>query len=519
MRPWLVILILLLGTLPALLAQPGNAPAPFMQPSALVLAARDIAAVSPAYQQHCRYLWMPPSVPDAELSRLVRVLSGLVNGLSREPDLVPLAVVPGSQGRLLRLSLLDYRLKAATWDKFARTDPYWYTLVDEDYPAGTDSAGNKYAAGTWQVPALAPWAYEVIENKPHAIALLAATKAKAPIVTASVFAFQTLVSTNGTPNYNDFLGVKTEQDFFKLLGVREDEDEAFSKNLLALIATSGITYEPRAIEMREKVGGWLWRTHDFVKATDKQNPFENLGSDAKTKKLRAAADAHENYGHLSNGLWAVGLFNGAGVAQANAPDTITTGDDSTTDARDHRVHLPLSCVRCHSSGGLQDLDDWVRNLQRPPPSPPLSLQIGNKADPKDVDAAVTEALRFRRQYGIRLEPHLAGSRQRYETALAEVTGLTGTQYARAVGETWQLLCEPKIDSAWAARDLGMSEAAFVTALDKQVKLAGGTDVLLSGFLKPAGKGQRTIQLRQWLELYPRAIKATRGIVDVQKVKP
>jgi hypothetical protein len=332
-------------------------------------------------------------------------------------------------------------------------------------------------------------------------------KRQVPILSVTSFVYQTFVSTNGAPSYDDFLQVKTEKDFFKLGGIREDEDEALEAALLAVVAESGITLEPRAFEKRDKIGGQLWRSHDFIKATGKSNPFVQLGRNEK-RELRADADAHENYIHLPNKLWAEGLFNRAGASQASAPDNITSGDTTTTNPRDHRVHKPLSCVRCHANGGLQDLDDWVRNLQSPPPVPPLSLQIGNKADPKNLKPAIEEAIKFRYQYGGPLVQAVEDGRAIYTRALLQATGMTPEVYASAYAKAWELLCEPRIDSAWAARDLGVSEAAFVAALQPRY----GTHPVLAGFLKPREK-QKLIQLRQWMEAIPDAQKALRNIVD------
>jgi hypothetical protein len=485
---------------------------------ALAMAAADIARVDAPLRESMRYLWVPPHVGQKDLDTVYRVLCGHCNSMSREPDIVPLFIVPGSGSRLFRLSLKDYRWDRKVWESFANMpDPYFYDLVDEYWPGGSG-----YAAGTYKTPAVAAWAADG-PGRQAAVSLLAAmqpadgSKTQAPIVSVTSFVFTTFVSVNGKPRYNDFLQIKTEADYFKATGVRADEDEAFEANMLAVIAESGITYEPRAIEKRSKVGGELWRSHDFIKATGAADPFRNLGRDGK-KSLRAKSDAHENFAHAANGFWIMGLFNGAGEAQDSAPDNITSGDTTTTNTRDHRVHLPLSCVRCHDNAGLKDLDDWVRNLQQPPPTPPLSLLIGNKDDPKNVKPVVDEALRFRRQYGRSLIPSLEMGRQRFAVALAEATGLKPDQYASGYGTVWNLIAEPRIDSQWAARDLGCSEAELVGALDKQVKVAGGTDPVLAGFLKPRA-AQRPLQLRQWLETYPRAQKALRGVVDVKLEKP
>ena len=64
-------------------------------------------------------------------STAAKVLSGHMNGLSLESDLVPLWVVPNTNACLLRMNLLDYGpAHVKVWEKLASEDPYFHAQVE-----------------------------------------------------------------------------------------------------------------------------------------------------------------------------------------------------------------------------------------------------------------------------------------------------------------------------------------------------------------------------------------------------
>lgn len=112
-------------------ARPAAAAVVLSSPAEVVaLAVRDILAVSPADRPHVRYLaaynFAPEDRPDCW-----RVLNVHANGLSREPEIVPLVLVPASGNALARLDLRAYGWSAELWDKLGGFDVYFHARVKQ----------------------------------------------------------------------------------------------------------------------------------------------------------------------------------------------------------------------------------------------------------------------------------------------------------------------------------------------------------------------------------------------------
>src|SRR6185369_1073653 len=241
---------------------------------------------------------------------------------------------------LLRLDLRDYHWDPDVWELFLTApEPYFSQAIDEvsegekEWAGGKDADGREFPKGfkyrgeiRHRVYDVSPFLKDTPEGKAAADFLCKETCSKVPVVSAAFFIWKTFVCVNGSPNYQDFLGVKKEADFDRIIGVERRRDLAFVKQLLESVAESGVTYEPRALERLEKIGGAKWYSYDFNEALDQNNPLEILGTDRHGDPV-FTFDASEQYGHLPNGLWAVGLFNAKGEAVKNARGgTITSGE-------------------------------------------------------------------------------------------------------------------------------------------------------------------------------------------------
>ena len=204
-------------------------------------------------------------------------------------------------------------------------------------------------------------------------------------------------------------------------------------------------------------------------------------------------------------MWATGLFNAAGERQDVAPQNIAPHDSSGTGS-DRNVHVNLSCIRCHTKGGMQDVNDWVRGGTNLPPNalfgPP------GKDGKEDRDATK----RLREQYVKRhIAPHLSRSRERYAPALLEATGLTPEKYAGAYAKAWAGL-EAPVTAAQAARELGTTTAAYQDAL---ARLGTACDNTLSLHRLP---NPLPIPRSLWHQKYNRAQDALRGKTRPFKVE-
>ena len=485
---------------------------PLSPMDSVVQAAADCSKLQPGYASYTRYLSLY-NLPAAERIKAIAVLNGHCNMLSREPDLIPVSIVPGTLGSLVRINLQDYRWSGELWEKLS--DPYftdrvdetevvviWYALkkgdtwqkgrpwedgkvydkpftVGADFPAVTEI---RRKGGGKNVQALAPWLTTTPEGKNAVETLVRLTGSRIPVVRADWFFNQTAAAAGRSPNYYDFLGVKDEASFQRAIGADIKLAEEFGAELREAVAISGVTLNPRAIVRHPTLGGGYWRTFDFKTSKGDKNPLKVLGKD-----VEASYDATEQFGHLPNGLWATFLGNRKGEVQATAPDDIAS--DGFARGTDRRVHSNVSCVRCHSDGGLQPIDGWARNLLEPP----FAITTLDYQRARDL----------RRQYLRKLEPFLTKDRLVYELSIQEVTGLkTSKEFSAAYAATWERYEDARVDLARAAADLGCTPKEFEQDLMVQVKANYGSTVL-SALL---GKGirPRAIPVRVWEEAYPEA---------------
>lgn len=455
---------------------------------ASLLAAADAARLGKEAET-ALYLWLP-NIPAADVGTIQVVLSGHCNSLSTETDLSPLAIVPGSDGQLLRADLSNYGWQRKTLDLFFDSDPYFYSTAEEIvlWPGGYwPRYQQHYEAGRYSVGkavrTTAPWL------DPAAMKTLVETcQAKAPIVNALYFFQSTAACSDGRkPNYYDMLGIKDEKTFQVLVGVDLKRDVRFARELLETVSISGVSEEPRAIAGTEKIGGRYWRTFDIKRGTqsDKKDPHRIYGTDSDGNP-RLEFDASEQYAHLPNGLWATLLVDNKGKLQDSVPDTIAGNKLAT--GKNFRIENPVSCIGCHKNGGLQDIDGWVRASFTPPP---FILQA---ATPKD-------AVRLRQQYLRKLEPFLIADRCKYADALLQITGLTPQKYAAAYAGLFNYIVDAQVGLEWVERDLGVPRAKFLAALEWKLRTTNTLDPVLNTFLLPPERF-KPITITAWWRTYP-----------------
>lgn len=454
----------------------------------------DLSSLPPADRAGVRYLSLY-NVPPADRPRAFQVMSGHCNGLSRSSDIVQPTPIKGTAGALLRVNLLDYKWDSATWDKLL--DPFFTTTIEttieQPWPGGVwKDDGRFYQAGAFRfkrqvkTPALAPWLTENEDARQKLADVVAWTGSKAPIVRADWFFNQTAAAVDRSPNYYDFLGVTDEASFQKMIGADPKAAEAIGADLREAIAISGVTLHARALARHPTLAGAYWRSFDFLTKTT-ASPLRVLGRDVEKQY-----DASEQFAHLPNGFWATGLFDKGGKVQATAPDGIAS--DSMSSSNDRRVHVNVSCIRCHSNGGMQDIAGWVRNLL----APPLEMRSPDQEKAREL----------RRQYARKLEPALEKDRQIFEAAVQEATGLTAKKYAAAYAEFWEKYEDARIDLATAAADLGVGEKRFRDALSEKIK-AGAGDTVLSALLLPDPRLNK-ISVRDWEQSFAEANLIIRG---------
>lgn len=455
---WRVCLLLLLfcRTLPALGPE-------------VTAAARDSVRLLPKDAPFARYLILPKD-KDYRDKVFRKVLAFHVNSLSREPEY-------GSQypagETVVRIDLRDYGWKRETWEKLAGVEPYLHIDIERKIAAPVEKIisdlvtydGRVYVrrysrdgGRTWYTgdpPAVAPPRAEVRKDRAHApwlpaedIGYLAKhLQSDAPIVRADWFIYQTAVAKGRKAGYYDWLNLGTKQeDFFELVGADLKKAAQRKKEKMAAIAESGVTVNNRAIEWTQGFDGGVYRSFDFLTNVFKQNVTRILRGDLDPPE----GDASEQYGPLSNGLFAYWLQNKAGVRQDVAPPDIASDKRSTSN--DTQVHVMLSCVRCHVEG-LRPLDDWMRKVYAEGNSSGLSQ--------KDYEAFK----KFQRLYLSDLDGQLKKDNAAFALALKKLNGPTWTPKLNAdsYAEVWRRYADQKLDLKAMAEELETTEIDLLRA--------------------------------------------------------
>ena len=462
MRQWIIATFL---AITASAAACGQTP---VRPEHALIAWRDLSWNVPAnLKPYTRYLVLRPDGADA------RVVTGHLHHLSRTVDIV---VPPVIEGQLLRIYTIDYGWDPKVYERLADVDPYCHIDVE---------AGGKKSRA--HAPLLSD-----SKDGPNAMAYLVEhTKSNVPILTAEWFFNQTAAQQDRAVGYYDLLGLKTLDDFDRLIGFDRKLAKAFGQTLREAISISSVTLQPRAIVRQATLGGAKWSSLDYKVAKGAKNPLRIIGEDTEKD-----IDATEIYGHLPNGFWCTFLADGKGVRQDAAPGFIA--GDNRSKSNDKQVHINVGCTRCHTNGGLKDLDGWFR---------------GHLAGPIHVGTFdYAKHLEFRREYLKAIEPFIKRDRDRFEASVREATGWGSRRYAEKYAEYWEEYEDAKVDLAWAARSVGAKDAAeFKAALDARLKSGlvdpkqGAIDLVLAGLL-----GGGTIGIRQWEEVYPLAVLVWRG---------
>ncbi len=470
---------------------------------AVLHAVRDMETLPADARTYVRYLTLY-NIPAKALATEIKVLNGHLQHLSREPDLQPGYLVPGSGGTLLRVNIQDYGWSVKTWEALANEDPYFHVDIVHGAGASTTATGKdvvNWPGGIWpgdgkfyakdsftfyqERPTVTKRAIAPLftQSPAHVAALgkvVADTQSQVPILRADWFFNQTAAVVNRKTNYYTFLDMKTQKDFEERIGF----DRRIAKRFVILrdaLAESDVTLQPRAV-VREDKG--YWRTLDFIVAKDKTNPLEINNEDIEND-----ADVTEAYGFLPNNFWvtaAVNLKNTAelkaGQLAAIVPQTIAS--DNRSRSNDKSIHPNASCMRCHFNGGLIDLNEaWYRSL------------IANKALFNFVN--YDDAKKFRQQYvARRLEPWITKDRTAFAEAVFLATGYGKVaDYTTAYAATWERYEDAKVDLAWAARDLGVSPQVMRDALMVKAELNQARTVLTGLAI-----GKR-IGIRQWEQYF------------------
>lgn len=423
-----------------------------------------------------RYLTLD-HLPVDQRANAVKVLNYHINTLSREPVIMLPGVVTADAG-LLRVNLSDYGWRREVWEKFAEKDPYYHVRI-------------KVAKTKEEVlqSASAPWLAETETSKAAIAGLINLTQSQCPIVRGDWFFSMTAIQEGREGHgYYDFLSIgKKEEDFEELIGLDIKLAKKQKKEISGVVAKSTVTLNNRRLVRMQTILGGYWFSVDARESVDKRNYLRILDKGAEF-------DATEQIGTLPNGLHAYWLADAQGNRQNFAPDFIAS--DSTAPGTDRRVHISLSCTRCHEEG-FRPINDYVRNVILK--NTPLTLQ--------SPDYEVTK--RLRQLYLSDLDGNLARDNADFAMAVGACNGWTTKENSLAYGSFWAKYVEEPVLLQRACEELNCTSEQLVNALSGQLKTVGQIDAVVAAYL---ANPPTAIRREQFEEAFPLMMYAIRGLV-------
>lgn len=448
----------------------------------------DMLRIPPGERWRYRYLSMREF--DAMQRTYFRpTLFGHCNKLSRQRRLSPPAVV--GLGLALRVDLTEYGWPVDLWDRLR--DPYW-----------TEQAGEHYENYEWGYTDRGKWVRTRIEKRlvkggvrfaewvsktPEDAQRLADiyqwTGSYAAIASSAWFFNQSAASQDRGVGYHEWLGFTDEKSYTELVGVDEAKSRKRRFEIREAVGESGVaTHRVRAIIVDDSFGGKRFKTLDFDNAKDAYAALTILGRDIDASNWKAS----EQFGLLPNNLWAVGAFDRNGKLARFVPGEIA--NDHNSKSNDKRIHLGVSCFRCHQNGSLQPIDAWARSALLPP----LKL---NTADEKKY-------VELRDQYLTDLEGAVESADAVYERAIKEITGLTAKEDAKRYAELWELYEDARVTTERAAADFDLEPAEFRKRLLDYIKTADYEPTsqfgLAAAVFAHEGKRARSLPIHQYEEV-------------------
>jgi hypothetical protein len=455
----------------------GAWPAPDDKPvtpaDAVRAALTDARTLGPA-AAYTRYL-SAGHLPPGERGELYAVLSYHVNGLSREgPVARPRRVNPW----LWAVDVRDYGWPYDRWGQFAwnprSVEPYFHVE-----PLGADGKPARPLLG-------APWlpAAELAE-------LMKLTDSASPVVRGDWLLNRTAIQEGRDGfGYLDFLGLASRADAEKLAGLDRGKATALYREQAAVIADSGVALQGRQLFRFQTISGAWWESRDTkgeAAGRDKRNPVRLLLDDFRH-------DAEEIVFTLPNGLPGFYLSDAAGKQVASAPPDIAS--DRLTRNNDARVHVGMSCVRCHQAGGLKPFDDYARKLY----GAGSGVALGS-----------TDDVKFRRLKSVYLGPigrafdRDAGD---YAAAIREACGLTPEGLSRAYAAQWSRYLDERVTAERASAEVGLTPGEFKDRLRRYAAGARLIDPVIAGFVANDNPGVRREQFEELFPLLTNALGVT-----------
>jgi len=410
---------------------------------------------------HTRYLSLYTFEPEAR-PRAAAIVSFVLNSVSRAATIVLPEPVPGTEGRLLRISLARYQLPADAWEAIAAEDPYWHLRTRVADPQN-GKVTEVFTDGGW-VPL------------PEASRLRALSVSGGAVLRADFFVARAATTVDGGFYYRLTGIADREAEFFNALGLNVKTIGQLRADEGANLFYSQVTRKVRRLVRRQGPLGGAWQSYDVETSTAERDPIRN--------PFRFTYDAAEHIAAQSNGLHRFALYDARGNRQESVPDRIAK--DSSDPHGDGIVAPMISCVRCHVEDGLRPFSNDQRRLLAG------DLDLFTEK-PRDAE-------RLAAFYDTDLAKDLRRDREDYADAVAAATGgMASAEVAAALADVYRGYVHQLVTPEQAARELGVDVAAMIGRLsvsDDPVILA-----LCDGI---------AVQRRQWEASFAQAAVLVKG---------
>lgn len=483
------------------------------------LAVDDLARLSPYQQYTSVYFWLG-DVPPKDRPATILTFAGWLHSLSRHPSLSSFPQVVAADNSLLRIDYTRYRWTPELMQKLHKAHPFNTQVLTVQSPPvpfvghglpvpgwRTEKRTIRHHGGAYTVPDDSGRHYPNLAAGEYNVELQFKSNASefyVPLVGLRWFVWQTIRNVGRSPNYNDFLGIKTRKDINELTGFSvEVQNKALRSDFVEVPRFSRIaqTYL-RNVVIQPVSGGWRYVTEDSKFAEGTNNPIRF------PDRKHAAHDAEEHIFALPNGMPGFGLTDGDPDAakskvQESAPDFV--GFDKSTPSNDARIE-PVGCLRCHfraGFGGSAALIDFVPHFRKR-----LSTMRQNTPD-------YHRALEFDRLYLRPFQHQLIIDRALYSQAIGQATGMSADEWAYRLTTLYEEY-DAGATLEEAAAQLGC-ETKFVSGklMQQAIKLYATETNQLDNILGLFEEGE-VIPRRAYHEIYPVLYVTLKGLNYAQK---
>ena len=352
------------------------------------------------------------NVADEHRTETVAVVNHILNSLGRASTIQQVTVA----GDVCHVDLAAFGIDALAWEALGQDDRYFHApILFADPKTGKPTKG--VANGLWIEP-----------ERMAQLKLMLGTEYG--IVRADWFVAKAFLP----PHYYNLAGIpKKLGDFYAMLGLDAKQQLELQAHKGASIFDSGVTRKPRRVS-RWQGARIAWVTYDSREDGDiLKHPLRVPGFAFKH-------DASEHIATKANGLHLYALYDANGNRQDEVPPDIAH-DASAGLGNDQRLRAGMSCIRCHTDGGLKSFDnDFAKMLG------PGKADLHLPADEAAYIAAFNDVERT-----LKL---LERDREDFELAVKRATGLASKDLSKAFAAVYARYEYDRIDVATMKRDLG-----------------------------------------------------------------